>query len=43
MERKWIKEKTKKLYRKIDSRMKPQSLTYQQIQNDLNENINSSR
>ena len=43
IEQKWIKEKTKNLYRKIDSSMKPQSLTYQQIQNDLIENINSNR
>ena len=43
MEQKWIKEKTKKLYRKTDSSMKPQSLTYQQIQNDLIEKFNSTR
>ena len=31
------------MYRKIDSSMKPQSLIYKQIQNDLIENINSNR
>ena len=31
------------MYRKNDSSMEPQSLTYQQIQNDLNENNNSNR
>ena len=31
------------MYRQIDSSMKPQSLIYQQIQNDLIENINSNR
>ena len=43
IEQKWIKEKTKNLNRKNDSSMKPQSLIYQQIQNDLIENINSNR
>ena len=43
MEQNWIEEKTKSMYRKNDSSMEPQSLTYQQIQNDLNENNNSNR
>ena len=43
IEQKWIKEKTKNLYQKINSNMEPQSLIYQQNQNNLIENINSNR
>ena len=43
IEQKWIKEKTKTFYKKINSNTEPQSLTYQQIQNNLIENINSNR
>ena len=43
IEQKWIKEKTKTLYQKINSNMESQSLTYQQIQNNLIEKINTNR
>ena len=35
IEQQWIKEKTKNFHQKINSNMEPQSLTYQQIQNNL--------
>ena len=43
IEQDWIKEKTKNFYQKINSNIKPQSLPYQQIQNNLLENINFNR
>ena len=43
MQQKWIKEKTKKICLKIEFNVEPQSLTYQQIQNDLFEKLNSNR